>query len=53
VKLIKKKFYSSNKSKLLKAKTAVWFNKGCKCKWFVPVYANIKIKGNNIHTYIL
>jgi hypothetical protein len=51
MKVIKQELYTSNKRKLLKIETAIQFNKGCTCKGFVPVYADIKIKGNIIHTY--
>jgi hypothetical protein len=37
--------YNNTRLKLLKANTAIWFNKMCKVKQLKPNYINIRING--------
>jgi hypothetical protein len=39
--------YRNIKSKLLKSKASIWFNKVCKAEQLQPKYIDIKINGSN------
>jgi hypothetical protein len=41
--------YKTTRVKLLKANTAIWFNKQCRSKGRTPGYINITVNGQSVH----